>query len=70
MFVLNVVIVKEWRRMSRKDYEKIAFILGVEKASKRMIKHFCNMLQHDNQNFNEDMFRAYIQSYKNGVIYK
>ena len=56
--------------MSRKDYEKIAFILGVEKASKRMIKHFCNMLQHDNQNFNEDMFRAYIQSYKNGVVYK
>ena len=56
--------------MSRKDYEKIAFILGVEKASKRMIKHFCSMLQNDNPNFNEDMFCTYIENYKAGVIYK
>ena len=56
--------------MNRKDYENIAFILGVEKASKRMIKHFCNMLHRDNNNFDEDRFTNAVKAYRVGVIYK
>ncbi len=54
--------------MSRNDYEKIAFVLGVEKASKRMVKHFCKMLQADNNNFKEEVFVKTVNSHKDGVV--
>jgi|TARA_R100000315_G_C5101149_1_gene57976 hypothetical protein len=56
--------------MSRKDYEKIAFVLGVEKASKRMVKHFCKMLQADNNNFKEEVFINAVNNHRDGVVYR
>ena len=56
--------------MNRKDYEKIAFVLGVEKASKRMVKHFCKMLQADNNNFKEEVFINAVNNHRNGVVYR
>jgi len=42
--------------MERKDFKKIAFVLGQNRASQGLIEAFCKMMAEDNPNFKRDQF--------------
>jgi hypothetical protein len=65
MFIMESVNVSKFQR---RHYQSLAAVLVYSHASETVVSQMISMLQNDNANFSEDIFRGYMAGLKSPVI--